>query len=55
MFLPYFFKVLHFGNYNCRSVGIIADADQFTLNRVGLHNDISSTPSLFLARLAGLL
>jgi len=28
MFLPYFFKVLHFGNYNCRSVGIIADADQ---------------------------
>ncbi|MBT7051841.1 MAG: polysaccharide deacetylase family protein [Desulfobacula sp.] len=30
-------------------------ANIFTLNRVGLHNDISSTPSLFLARLAGLL
>jgi len=25
--LTIFFKVLHFGNFNCRSAGIIADAD----------------------------
>ena len=31
------------------------DAQPFTLNRVGVYNDISYTSSLFLTRVAGLL
>lgn len=32
-----------------------ADADQFTLKRIGIHEDMTSTPALFACRIAGLI
>ncbi|NOX26036.1 MAG: polysaccharide deacetylase family protein [Deltaproteobacteria bacterium] len=32
-----------------------ADADKFTLKRIGIHEDMTSTPALFACRIAGLI